>query len=66
MATDAERYQYLRKYCYNLKYPYSDWDQSMHLSFTVSGVWADNMDPAVLDSLIDLEIEKNEINRRKS
>lgn len=58
MATDAERYQYLKDYCYKPKYPNSDLDHAMHLSFTVSGVWVDNMNPEVLDSLIDVEIEK--------
>ena len=58
MATDAERYQYLREYCYSVKYPNSEFDYAMHLSFTVSGIWADNTNPQVLDSLIDVEIEK--------
>lgn len=58
IITDADRYQYLRENCYKAKYPNSEFDYAMHLSFTVSGIWADNMNPKVLDSLIDVEIEK--------
>ena len=50
---NAERYKWLRKNNYLPKYPNSEFDCGMHLSFTVSGVWSDNMNPAVLDSCID-------------
>ena len=53
LKTDAERYRYLRNYCYKLKYPNSDIDRAMELNFVVSGVWADNKNPEVLDGLID-------------
>lgn len=55
---DARRYQYLRDNCFKPKYPNSEFDHAYHLSFTVSGVWADAANPAVLDSLIDIEMGK--------
>jgi len=53
LKADAERYKYLRNHCYKLKYPNSDIDRAMELNFVVSGVWADNKNPEVLDGLID-------------
>ena len=53
LKADAERYKYLRNYCYKLKYPNSDIDRAMELNFVVSGVWSDNKNPEVLDGLID-------------
>ena len=53
LKVDAERYKYLRNHCYKLKYPNSDIDRAMELNFVVSGVWADNKNPEVLDGLID-------------
>jgi len=53
LKADAERYKYLRNHCYKLKYPNSDIDRAMELKFVVSGVWADNKNPEVLDGLID-------------
>ena len=53
LKADAERYRYLRSHCYKLKYPNSDIDRAMELNFVVSGVWADNKNPEVLDGLID-------------
>lgn len=57
-SKDALRYKYLREYCYRPKYPNSDIDYAMHVTYTVSGVWANCSDPKVLDSLIDTEIER--------
>ena len=53
LKADAERYRYLRSNCYKLKYPNSEIDKAMELNFVVSGVWADNKNPEVLDGLID-------------
>ena len=53
LKADAKRYRYLRNHCYKLKYPNSDIDRAMELNFVVSGVWADNKNPEVLDGLID-------------
>jgi hypothetical protein len=53
LKADAERYRYLRKHCYKLKYPNSEIDRAMELKFVVSGVWSDNKNPEVLDGLID-------------
>jgi hypothetical protein len=53
LKADAERYRYLRKHCYKQKWPNSEFDRAMHLSFTVSGIWANNHDPEVLDGCID-------------
>jgi hypothetical protein len=50
---DAERYRYLRNHCYKPKWPNNEFDPAMHLSYTVSGIWSDNLDPAVLDGCID-------------
>ena len=50
---DAERYRWLRANCYKPRSPDSEYDNSMQLLFTVSGVWLDNMDPRVLDGCID-------------
>ena len=50
---DAERYRWLRTNCYKQKWPNNEYDSAMHLSFTVSGIWSDNLDPAVLDGCID-------------
>jgi len=61
LKADAERYTYLRNYCYKLKYPNSDIDRAMELNFVVSGVWADNKNPEVLDGLIDF-MHKEAIN----
>ena len=61
LKADAERYKYLRNYCYKLKYPNSDIDRAMELNFVVSGVWADNKNPEVLDGLIDF-MHKEAIN----
>ena len=61
LKTDAERYRYLRSHCYKLKYPNSDIDRAMELKFVVSGVWADNKNPEVLDGLIDF-MHKEAIN----
>ncbi len=58
LRADAERYRWLRKNCYRAKYPNSEFDFAMHLSFTVSGVWSNNRDPAVLDACIDTEMQK--------
>lgn len=57
-SQDALRYRYLREHCYKPKYPGSDVDYSMQVTYTVSGVWANCQDPAVLDSLIDAAIER--------
>ena len=57
-SRDALRYRYLRENCYLPKYPNSDIDYAMHVTYTVSGVWANCSDPKVLDSLIDTEIER--------
>ena len=56
LLADAERYRWLRKNRYTAKYPNSEFDHAMHLSFTVSGVWANAADPRVLDALIDAAI----------
>jgi len=61
LKADAERYRYLRSHCYKLKYPNSDIDRAMELKFVVSGVWADNKNPEVLDGLIDF-MHKEAIN----
>jgi len=61
LKADAERYRYLRSHCYKLKYPNSDIDRAMELNFVVSGVWADNKNPEVLDGLIDF-MHKEAIN----
>ena len=61
LKADAERYRYLRNHCYKLKYPNSDIDRAMELKFVVSGVWADNKNPEVLDGLIDF-MHKEAIN----
>ena len=61
LKADAERYKYLRNHCYKLKYPNSDIDRAMELNFVVSGVWADNKNPEVLDGLIDF-MHKEAIN----
>ena len=53
---DAERYRWLRNNKYTAKYPHSEFDYSMHLSFTVSGVWVDAADPRVLDAQIDAAV----------
>lgn len=53
LKADAERYRYLRIHCYRYKYPNNEHDRAMHLSFTVSGIWANNHDPEVLDGCID-------------
>lgn len=53
LRRDAERYRWLRTNCYSDKYPYSEFDSAMQLSFTVSGIWANNRDPAVLDGCLD-------------
>jgi hypothetical protein len=58
LRADAERYRWLRKTRYRDKYPNSEFDFAMHLEFTVSGVWSNNRDPAVLDACIDTEIKK--------
>jgi hypothetical protein len=58
LTVDAERYRWLRKNCYRAKYPNSEFDFAMHLSFTVSGVWSNNGDPVVLDACIDTEMQK--------
>jgi len=61
LKADAKRYRYLRSHCYKLKYPNSDIDRAMELNFVVSGVWADNKNPEVLDGLIDF-MHKEAIN----
>ena len=53
LRRDAERYRWLRTNCYSDKYPYSEFDSAMQLSFTVSGIWANNRDPSVLDGCLD-------------
>jgi hypothetical protein len=53
LKADAERYRYLRIHCYRYKWPNNEHDRAMHLSFTVSGIWANNHDPEVLDGCID-------------
>ena len=53
LLADAERYRYLRIHCYRYKWPNNEHDRAMHLSFTVSGIWANNHDPEVLDGCID-------------
>ena len=60
LKADAERYRYLKKYHYQLRNPYSDYDFGMQLNFEVSGVWSNNQDPAVLDKMIDLARGKND------
>lgn len=60
LKADALRYRWLRNNKYTAKYPNSEFDYSMHLSFTVSGVWSDAADPAVLDAQIDAAISKGE------
>jgi hypothetical protein len=50
---DAERYRWLRNNCYGKTNPGSEHDDSMTLKFKVSGIWRDNLDPAVLDGCID-------------
>ena len=57
---DAERYRYLRNNCYKQKWPNNEIDRAMHLSFTVSGIWSDNLDPAVLDGCIDVARARGE------
>jgi len=61
LKADAKRYRYLRSHCYKLKYLNSDIDRAMELKFVVSGVWADNKNPEVLDGLIDF-MHKEAIN----
>jgi len=61
LKADAKRYRYLRSHCYKLKYPNSEIDRAMELKFVVSGVWADNKNPEVLDGLIDF-MHKEAIN----
>jgi hypothetical protein len=60
LQADAERYRWLREHCYKPKWPNNDLDRAMHLSFTVSGIWSDNLDPSVLDGCIDTarEVQK--------
>lgn len=53
LKADADRYRYLRIHCYRYKWPNNEHDRAMHLSFTVSGIWANNHDPEVLDGCID-------------
>jgi len=50
---DAERYRYLRNNCYQSKWPNNEYDPTMRLSYTVSGIWSDHLNPAVLDGCID-------------
>ena len=64
LKADAERYKYLRNHCYKLKYPNSDIDRAMELKFVVSGVWADNKNPEVLDGLIDFMCKEARNDRR--
>ena len=56
LKADALRYRWLRNNKYTAKYPNSEFDYSMHLNFTVSGVWSDAADSAVLDAQIDAAI----------
>ena len=58
LRKDAARYRYLRDHRYVARYPNSEYDFSMHIRYVVSGVWSNCADPAVLDSLIDIDIEK--------
>jgi hypothetical protein len=53
LKADAERYRYLRIHCYRYRWPNNEHDRAMQLSFTVSGIWANNHDPEVLDGCID-------------
>ena len=55
MVADAQRYRYLRNHCYQLRNPKSEFDLTMELKFTVSGIWSDNQNPEVLDKMIDKE-----------
>ena len=58
LLADAERYRYLRIHCYRYRWPNNEHDRAMHLSFTVSGIWANNHDPEVLDGCIDTAREE--------
>jgi hypothetical protein len=49
LRLDAERYRYLRIRCYRYAWPNDEHGRTMHLSFTVSGIWPDNHDPQMLD-----------------
>ena len=53
LREDAERYRWLRLNRYKPRSVNDEVDNSMLLSFMVSGVWNDNRDPAVLDGCID-------------
>lgn len=59
LRADAERYRWLRRHHYKHRSPNTEYDNSMLLSFHVSGVWSDNIDPRVLDGCIDAAMQQH-------
>lgn len=60
LRADAERYRWLRQHHYKPRSANTEYDNSMMLSFHVSGVWSDNMNPRVLDGCIDAAMRGKE------